>query len=139
MHYGDRIINGILSLICLEPCHSPTVPLAWEGAYRALADLAGTHSRVSIVLFMAVNNETVPDCCFFNYRPGLSRSVLPFRSSSSGGVFMGICVCWSQQVETIGTRLVKDDVSVLFSFISNFLNLGMCAEPSNQTQAQRNH
>lgn len=35
MLHGDRIINGILSLIYLEPCHFLKVSLEWEEAYRA--------------------------------------------------------------------------------------------------------
>lgn len=41
---GDRIVNGILSLIYLESCHSLKVSLEWKEAYRALIDLVGTHS-----------------------------------------------------------------------------------------------
>lgn len=44
MLYGDRIINGILSLIYLEPCHSHRIPLEKEEAFTALTDLVGTHS-----------------------------------------------------------------------------------------------
>lgn len=112
MQNGDRIINGILSLICLEPCHSPTVPLVWEEVYRALAGLAGSHSWVSIYFFMIVNNEEVPDYCFSP--PGLSSSVLYLLLFSSEGVFMDLCVYWSQQMKHFGTKLVKDDVSGIF-------------------------
>lgn len=120
MQYGDRIINGILSLICLEPCHSPTVPLVREEAYRAkqawLAHIPGIPSN----FFLIVDNEEVPD--YYFSPPGLSSSVLYLLLSSSEGVFMDLCVCWSQQRKKIGTKLVKDDVSGHFDiyFIVHF-------------------
>lgn len=130
MQYGDRIINGILSLICLEPCHSPTVPLVQEEVYGA--HLACTHSWVSILPFFLKlhNNETVPGYYFLP--PSLCWSVLPLLLSSSEVVFLGLSVCWSLQMENIGTKLVKDYVSGIFRIHFNylFLNLGMCAEYS---------
>lgn len=120
MQYGDRIINGILSLICLEPCHSPTVPLVREEAYRAkqawLAHIPGIPSN----FFLIVDNEDVPD--YYFSPPGLSSSVLYLLLSFSEGVFMDLCVCWSQQRNKIGTKLVKDDVSGHFDiyFIIHF-------------------
>lgn len=116
MQYGDRIINGILSLICLEPCHSPTVPLVREEAYRAkqawLAHIPGIPSNV----FLIVDNEEVPDYHFSP--PGLSSSVLYLLLSSSEGVFYGpLCLLESTMEKKIGTKLVKyNDIYFIVHF-----------------------
>lgn len=90
MLYGDRIINGILSLIYLEPCHSPRIPLKQEEAYRALIiDLVGTHSQVSTLPFKMIFRTRW--CQILTYFPGLIRynALVPlplFRGSCHYGI-----------------------------------------------------
>lgn len=77
MVYGNGIINGILSLIHLEPCHSPTDPsegrrgvvLGGGSAAEALTDLSrhsflGFHITSCDFTFPPLRNETVPDILF---------------------------------------------------------------------------
>lgn len=76
MLYGDRIIHGILSLIYLEPCQSPTIPLGRKRrrAHRALTE-PGWHSFLGFhiypfkMFFSPFKNEMVPDFDFPRSEP----------------------------------------------------------------------